>query len=480
MVPHVTPAPAAAPPTGPPARTRSHGEAGAASFADVLGAATTQASDGDVAGSSADAAAVEGPDTEDASTAARSDTTAAPEAQPAPESWSPGGLWNLFTSGQQATDRQAQEQDGDELASETVTLADIVTMEGDQADVAVVPPRVDVLASSGTASGAVADGSDVPSGSMPTGDQPTTVGPEVMSADPALAGRVVPGRPEPGAKAEAALEAPPASNGEAAPDAAGMDGLLPESVAAGGQDVPVAAGTAGGAAQAAASHAATAAASAGPGGITNTTHAGDATPPEPLARMDSPPEPSGVSTTAAPHGAGATVDPASLTKADASSLAAEPLVTAAAPLPVRPQADPVAPAPMDGVPTASAETADVVLDQVVKSLRLQWKNGLGEARILLRPEHLGPVNISLKVDGGAVTAVVRAESAQVQEWIVSHQQTLRQQLEAAGLTLDELVVTPDGERRRQGDAESQGQRPNGPRRRHDDEDTTLPRFEVVV
>lgn len=100
----------------------------------------------------------------------------------------------------------------------------------------------------------------------------------------------------------------------------------------------------------------------------------------------------------------------------------------------------VVPAP---IPLADA-VGQQVLDQVVTSVRLQWKDGIGEARLQLRPDSLGTVNVSLKVEAGAVTAVVRADSPEVQEWVVRHQDTLRQQLEAAGLNLAELVVSPDG------------------------------------
>lgn len=132
---------------------------------------------------------------------------------------------------------------------------------------------------------------------------------------------------------------------------------------------------------------------------------------------------------------------------------------------------------MDAAAPATSDTAAAVVDQVVKSMRLQWKNGLGEARIQLRPEHLGPVDISIKVDRGSITAVVRAESSQVQDWILSHQQSLRQQLEAAGLRLDALVVSPDAERRRQGDQAEARQQSASRRRRHDG---PAPIFEVIV
>jgi flagellar hook-length control protein FliK len=145
--------------------------------------------------------------------------------------------------------------------------------------------------------------------------------------------------------------------------------------------------------------------------------------------------------------------------------------------PLRAAGDAGMSATADVTAVATADAASAVVDQVVKSMRVQWKNGVGEARIQLRPEHLGPVDISIKVDGGSITAVVRAESSQVQEWILSHQQSLRQQLEAAGLRLDALVVSPDAERRH-GREEAEARQHTAHRRRRPAGETPI--FEVTV
>ncbi len=122
---------------------------------------------------------------------------------------------------------------------------------------------------------------------------------------------------------------------------------------------------------------------------------------------------------------------------------AVPFGLAAATAPVVPVLHDLSPStPATAVPLPPA-VGDQVLHQVVSSLKMQWKDGIGEAKLHLRPDALGAVSVSLRVEAGAVTAVVRADSPQVQEWVVQHQQTLRQQMEAAGLRLDELVVTPD-------------------------------------
>ncbi len=126
--------------------------------------------------------------------------------------------------------------------------------------------------------------------------------------------------------------------------------------------------------------------------------------------------------------------------------------------------------------------ADQVVEQIVASLKMQWKDGVGEAKLHLRPDALGAVTVTLRVEHGAVTAVVRAESAQVQEWVLQHQQSLRQQMEAAGLRLEELVVSPDDQREPKQDEdaspESQRRRPRTPDGRRSG--TAMPAFESLV
>jgi flagellar hook-length control protein FliK len=131
--------------------------------------------------------------------------------------------------------------------------------------------------------------------------------------------------------------------------------------------------------------------------------------------------------------------------------------------------------------TLPAAAGEQVLQQLVSSIKMQWKDGIGEAKLHLRPEALGAVSVTLRVEAGAVTAVVRAESAQVQEWVVQHQQTLRQQMEAAGLRLDELVVSPDGQRqhaREESSPDPQQRRSRGHGRAAPREDE--PRFELLA
>lgn len=124
-------------------------------------------------------------------------------------------------------------------------------------------------------------------------------------------------------------------------------------------------------------------------------------------------------------------------------------------------------------PTTTAPGPDLV-HQFVKALKLQWHDGGGEARLRLHPEHLGEVLVLLQVRHGAVTAVLQAGSDVVRGWIRTHQQDLKNALSEQGLTLEQLVVEDEGQRRGRHDREPEPERGRRPRR--------LPesRFEIHV
>jgi flagellar hook-length control protein FliK len=102
------------------------------------------------------------------------------------------------------------------------------------------------------------------------------------------------------------------------------------------------------------------------------------------------------------------------------------------------------PVPADIGPFAGAPH-----EQIVRAIRLQWTQGIGEAHLRLSPAHLGEVTIRLRVEQGMVTASLRGESTTAIDRIRAHEADLRAALEEQGLTLDslELVVDPDGRRR---------------------------------
>jgi flagellar hook-length control protein FliK len=109
-----------------------------------------------------------------------------------------------------------------------------------------------------------------------------------------------------------------------------------------------------------------------------------------------------------------------------------------------PEAAAPPPAPADIGPFAGLPH-----EQIVRAIRLQWTQGIGEAHLRLSPAHLGEVTIRLRVEHGVVTAWLRGESAMAIERIRAHEAELRAALEEQGLTLDglDLAVDPDGRRR---------------------------------
>jgi flagellar hook-length control protein FliK len=133
--------------------------------------------------------------------------------------------------------------------------------------------------------------------------------------------------------------------------------------------------------------------------------------------------------------------------------------------------------PLAAEATTTTTAAPQLAPQVVKAVSLAWTNQVGEAQLRLTPEHLGQVTVSLRVEAGAVSAVLQADTAAAREWIRSHESELRQGLESQGLHLDSLVVTDEGGGQRR---EDQSQPESRPRRQvpAGSLGTEAPRFEV--
>jgi flagellar hook-length control protein FliK len=118
--------------------------------------------------------------------------------------------------------------------------------------------------------------------------------------------------------------------------------------------------------------------------------------------------------------------------------------------------------------------------QIVRAASLQWRNGVGEARIVLKPEYLGEITISLRVEQGGVTAHIGATAPEVRAWMSANEASLRQGLSDQGLTLERLVVS---------DPQAESEPDSGGRRRESPEEQDLPRprpprdsgnFEIIV
>jgi flagellar hook-length control protein FliK len=127
---------------------------------------------------------------------------------------------------------------------------------------------------------------------------------------------------------------------------------------------------------------------------------------------------------------------------------------------------------------AAPRHEEAVLPQIVQSIRLHAVQGTTEARVQLRPDHLGGLNITLKVEQNQVTATIQADVAAVRSWIESHESSLRQALSDQGLHLAKLVVQEDGQQA--SPDEQDGDRPRRqPQRRRSSRDDEVT-FEVLV
>ncbi len=136
------------------------------------------------------------------------------------------------------------------------------------------------------------------------------------------------------------------------------------------------------------------------------------------------------------------------------------------------------------MPELDAATGEAVHTQIVKSLRMQWTGGMGEARVTLKPEYLGEVTASIKVEQGVVTATLQADTPEVRRWMESHTATLRDALVDHGLKLDRLTVSEPDRQAAQGDRQGKPrQQPRDqaprPRARREASETDVP-FEVTT
>lgn len=133
----------------------------------------------------------------------------------------------------------------------------------------------------------------------------------------------------------------------------------------------------------------------------------------------------------------------------------------------------------------SSADAEAVHSQVVQSLKLQWAGGAGEATVRLRPEYLGDVTATIKVEQGAVTATLQADRPEVRRWMEANTQTLRDGLVEHGLKLDRLDILAEAAKGGATHDERQG-KPRGrqpqpqpqPRPRRERQDDDAPAFSV--
>jgi flagellar hook-length control protein FliK len=118
-------------------------------------------------------------------------------------------------------------------------------------------------------------------------------------------------------------------------------------------------------------------------------------------------------------------------------------------------------------------------NQIVRALRMQWRGGIGEARLTLHPKYLGAVAISLRVEQGGMTAIMHVEDPQVRAWIQGNEALLKHGLASHGLTLERLVVSEEETRRdRHGERDGEARRDH-PRHSRRWLSENAPRFEIT-
>ena len=137
--------------------------------------------------------------------------------------------------------------------------------------------------------------------------------------------------------------------------------------------------------------------------------------------------------------------------------------------------------PTETAAAANAGAPDAQnIDRLVQSMHVNAKSGVMEATVRLRPDYLGDVTIELRVDGTGVSAVVRAESASVRQWLESHEQTIRSGLAEHGLELTRFIVDPDGQPQSQQDTQPDRDEQRRAAFRRRQQERSSQRFEITV
>lgn len=91
-------------------------------------------------------------------------------------------------------------------------------------------------------------------------------------------------------------------------------------------------------------------------------------------------------------------------------------------------------------PMTQAYAIDIE-EQLGEAVRISVRNGGGEVRMKLNPEHLGELAIKLSISKGAVTAEITAESLEAKALLESNSTILKDSLAQQGLTLRECVIS---------------------------------------
>jgi flagellar hook-length control protein FliK len=83
---------------------------------------------------------------------------------------------------------------------------------------------------------------------------------------------------------------------------------------------------------------------------------------------------------------------------------------------------------------------EAVIRQIMDKMHAAIRNGVHEIRMILRPETLGEVRMSIRVEGDAVYARLQVENSQVKAILESNMQSLKDTLEQHNLSAASLSV----------------------------------------
>lgn len=89
---------------------------------------------------------------------------------------------------------------------------------------------------------------------------------------------------------------------------------------------------------------------------------------------------------------------------------------------------------------STVKEADIV-NQVIDSVKLMASRELTSMEVMLNPEHLGSVHITVTASNGIVSAQIAAQNEQVKTALENQMVTLREQFESQGLKVDAVEIT---------------------------------------
>lgn len=89
---------------------------------------------------------------------------------------------------------------------------------------------------------------------------------------------------------------------------------------------------------------------------------------------------------------------------------------------------------------STVKEADIV-NQVIDNVKLMASRELTSMEVMLNPEHLGSVHITVTARNGIVSAQIAAQNEQVKTALENQMVTLREQFESQGLKVDAVEIT---------------------------------------